>query len=48
MPQATFDRVAADKRDDGIIENATLGEKHRGDLAVKWNMPVDTGTITEW
>ena len=48
VPQATFDRVAADKRDDGIIENAGLGEKRRGELAVKWNMPVDTGTITEW
>jgi len=48
VPQATYDRVAADKRDDGIIENADLGEKRRGDLAVKWNMPVETGTITEW
>lgn len=48
VPQATFDRVAADKRDDGIIENADLGEKRRGELAVKWNMPAEAGTITEW
>ena len=48
VPQATFDRVAADKRDDGIIENRLVGEKKRGDLAVTWSMPVETGTITEW
>lgn len=48
VPQTTFDRVAADKRDDGIIENRSVGEKKRGDLAVTWSMPVETGTITEW
>ena len=48
VPQATFDRVAADARDDGIIETRRVGEKKRGDLAVTWTMPVETGTITEW
>lgn len=48
VPQTTYDRVAADKRDDGIIENRLVGEKKRGDLAVTWSMPVETGTITEW
>jgi hypothetical protein len=48
VPQATFDRVAADKRDDDIIQNTRLGEKSRGELDVRWNLPVLTGTITKW
>lgn len=48
VPQATYDRVAADKADDGIIENDRLGEKRRGELDVRWSMPVDAGAITEW
>lgn len=48
VPQATYDRIAADKRDDGIIQNARLGEKRRGELAVRWSLPVLTGTITKW
>lgn len=48
VPQATFDRVAADSRDDGIIQNRLVGEKKRGDLAVTWTMPAEAGTITEW
>ena len=48
VPQATYDRVAADKRDDGIIQNARLGEKRRGEIDVRWSMPVLAGAITEW
>ncbi len=48
VPQATFDRVAADKRDDNIIQNARLGEKSRGELDVRWTLPVMSGTITKW
>lgn len=48
VPQATYDRVAADKADDGIIENDRLGEKRRGELDVRWSLPVEAGAITEW
>lgn len=48
VPQATYDRVAADKQDDGIIQQPRLGEKRRGELDVRWTLPVEAGAITEW
>jgi len=48
VPQATYDQVSRDKQDDGIIQNTRLGEKRRGDLDVRWSMPVLTGAITKW
>ncbi|NLH80733.1 MAG: hypothetical protein GX458_07815 [Phyllobacteriaceae bacterium] len=48
VPQATYDRVAADKADDGIIENPVLGDKRRGEIDVRWAMPTSAGAITEW
>ena len=48
VPQATFDRVAADARDDGIIQDNRLGEKRRGEVDVRWSQPVDAGAITKW
>lgn len=44
----TFQRVLADKRDDGIIEKNIVGEKKRGYLSVDYVMPVLGGTITKW
>jgi hypothetical protein len=48
VPQATFDAVARDKRDNGIIENRILGEKLRGELEPRYNMTVLGGAITSW
>lgn len=48
VPQATYDGVARDKQDDGIIQNDRLGEKRRGEVDVRWAMPVEAGAITEW
>ena len=48
VPKATFDAVRADKSDDGIVEDATLGEKAKGSLAVDYRMPVSGGAITDW
>lgn len=48
VPKATYDRVAADKQDDGIIQASRLGEKRRGELDVRWTLPAEAGTITEW
>jgi hypothetical protein len=43
-----FQRVLADKRDDGIIERNVVAEKKRGSLAVDYVIPVLGGTITKW
>ncbi len=48
VPLPQFERVAADKRDDGIIQNAVVGRKARGDMNIQWVMPVSGGFITEW
>jgi hypothetical protein len=48
VPQATYDAVARDKTDDGIVQNNILGEKPRGALEPTWRMNVSGGAITEW
>lgn len=48
VSKAVFDRVQADKRDDGIIQNAVIGEKRRGELDVRWRIPTQGGALTEW
>ena len=48
VSEEVFDRVRADKNDDGIVENHTLGRKLRGELQVHYDMPVLGGTITRW
>jgi hypothetical protein len=44
----TFEKVMADKRDNGIIERNNVGQKKRGFLDVDYSMPVLGGTITKW
>lgn len=48
VPKATYDKVAADKSDDGIVEDNILGEKPRGSLAPVYEMDVLSGAITSW
>jgi hypothetical protein len=48
VPQKTFEMVAQDKRDDGIIEKNRFGVKRRGMLVVDYQMPFDGGFITKW
>ncbi len=48
VEQSTYEKVAADKRDDGIIENDRVGEKRRGSIAPEYEIPVKGGTITNW
>jgi hypothetical protein len=43
-----FERVMADKRDNGIIEKNIVGHKKRGYLDIDYAMPVLGGTITKW
>jgi hypothetical protein len=44
----TFDRVADDKRDDGIIQADLLGVKARGRLEPDYRVETDGAAITEW
>lgn len=48
VPKATYDAVARDKADDGIVEDRVLGEKPRGSLATEWSKPVLDGAILSW
>ncbi len=45
----TFNAVAADKRDDGIIQKNIVGEKPTGYLLPRYNISITDGaTITQW
>ncbi|MBT8080477.1 MAG: hypothetical protein KJO31_17995 [Gammaproteobacteria bacterium] len=48
VDEATFETVAADKRDDGIIENYVLGTKSAGKLEPDYRVPTTGATITRW
>jgi uncharacterized protein DUF6384 len=48
VPEATFEAVARDKRDDGIVQNNRFGMKRRGHLTVDYQMPFEGGFITKW
>lgn len=46
--EATFERIRADKSDDGIIQNDRIGSKRRGYLEPEYAVPVEGGAILEW
>jgi hypothetical protein len=48
VPRSTYDAVGRDRDDDGIIQNAVIGEKPRGRLDVTYRMPAEGGFITAW
>jgi hypothetical protein len=48
VPEATFEAVARDKRDDGIVQKNRFGAKRRGMLAAEYEMPFEGGFITKW
>lgn len=48
VPEAVYDAVAADKRDDGIIQVNQVGRKSFGFLDVEYTMPVLGGAVTRW
>jgi hypothetical protein len=48
VPQAVYNAVAADKADDGIIQDDLLGEKIRGDLGITWHADTLGGAILDW
>ena len=48
VDQRIFNRIAADKQDDGIIQNSRFGEKRRGYLEDEYSIETRGGTITRW
>lgn len=48
VPQQVFNRVAADKQDDQIIQNATIGTKKRGYLEPEYTIATSGGKILDW
>jgi hypothetical protein len=48
VDEATFQAVARDKQDDGVIQDALIGEKRRGLLAPAFESGVRDGAITDW
>ncbi len=48
VDQSTFQAIAADKQDDGIIQNNVFGLKKQGFLEQEYLMPTPGGFITSW
>ena len=48
VDEATYERVAADKRDDGIIEQDVVGTKRRGELDPEYSVATTGAAITKW
>jgi hypothetical protein len=48
VPQEMFERIARDKRDDGIVQFNRFGVKRRGMLNPEYLMPFEGGMITKW
>ncbi len=48
VDEEVFEAVAADKRDDGIIEDYVLGTKAVGQLEPEFRVPTTGATITDW
>jgi hypothetical protein len=48
VPEAVYERVRADKRDNGLIDQRDVGHKPRGALQAEWRIEIAGGTITDW
>jgi hypothetical protein len=48
VDQKTYNAVAADKADDGIIQKRKVGEKQRGELDVDYVVPTSGAAINQW
>lgn len=48
VSEETFEAVAADKRDDGIIQSRIVGTKPVGRVTPEYRVPTAGGTITDW
>lgn len=48
VTRPVFERMQSDKKDDGIIENAVIGVKKRGEIEPEWRVDVTGGALTKW
>jgi len=48
VDENTFYKIAADKKDDGIIQSNQVGKKLRGYLKPEFSIATSGATITEW
>ena len=48
VDEATYNSIAADKRDDGIIQKDVVGAKHRGVLNPEYSVATTGAAITKW
>jgi hypothetical protein len=48
VDEATYERVRADKQDDGIVNDNVVGRKSRGVLEPEYTIQTTGGAITEW
>ena len=48
VDEQVYRRIAADKQDDGIIQNRDFGVKQRGQLRPEYAMPTTGAAITAW
>jgi Family of unknown function (DUF6384) len=48
VPKTVFDKIQADKLDDGIIQKAVIGAKVAGEIQPSWMMEVAGGALTKW
>ena len=48
VSEETFFKVAADKQDDGIIQNNIVGSKKLGQMEPSFSIATTGGTITKW
>ena len=48
VTEGEFNRIAADKQDDQIIQNAVIGQKPRGTLDFEYSIDTAGGAILDW
>lgn len=48
VPPSEYEKVKADKLDNGLIDAPVVGEKRRGELDVDYRVAVSGGAITAW
>ena len=48
VDESTYEAIARDKQDDGIIQRSVVGAKRRGTLDPEYAVPTSGATITKW
>jgi hypothetical protein len=48
VPESVYERVRADREDNGLVDRREVGAKRRGALAPEWSIETAGGTITRW